>query len=140
MPENDCGNANLPARDDLVIHLVKDTCVTVNDRNGRGGGNVRTGPGTTIRWKNMTGNTCKLYFWELLSYTPEGKNVPAWPFEGDAPIPPNCVKIENGPGNSPGKWCGLLKPGMAADVKYDVEVLNGANPPPTLDPVIIVRT
>ncbi len=34
MPENDCGGANLPARDDLVIDLVKGVCVTVNDRNG----------------------------------------------------------------------------------------------------------
>ena len=140
MTDEDCGDDKLPARDDLIIKLVANTCVTVNDRNGHGGGNVRTQPGTTIRWKNMTGNTCLLYFWELDSYVPDGANVPAWPFEADAPIPPNCVKVENGPGNSPGKWCGRLKPGAAADVKYDVQVLNGADPPPTLDPVIIVRT
>lgn len=139
MPDNDCGNENLPARDDLVIDLVAGTCVTVNDRNGRGGGNVRTRPGTAIRWTNKAGKTCRLYFWQLASYDPGGANVAEWPFDGTAPIPPNCVEVPTGPGGSPRSWCGRLKPGAAADVKYDVEVLNGANPPPTLDPVIIVR-
>jgi hypothetical protein len=139
MSQNDCGDVQLPARDDLVIDLVAGTCVTVRDRNGLGSGNVHTKSGSTIRWKNMTGKTCQLYFWKLDSYDPGGENVPAWPFEGSAPISPNCVEVENGPGNSPGKWCGRLKPGAAADVKYDVAVLTGASPPPTLDPVIIVR-
>jgi hypothetical protein len=31
-------------------------------------------------------------------------------------------------------------PGAAADAKHDVAGLNGVDPPPTLDPVIIVRT
>ena len=52
MPDNDSGDLKLPARHDLV------------------GGNVRTQSGTTIRWKNTTGNPGRLNFWQLGSYNP----------------------------------------------------------------------
>jgi hypothetical protein len=131
---------SIRAKDDLTIDLVGERCIVVADGRGKGGGNVRSRPRTSIRWTNRTGYPCRLYFFELAPDDVDGDGPATWPFDEPAGLPPSGQQIPaTGPGGSPARWSGTLKAGLEAVVKYDVVVETGTANPPRLDPIIIVR-
>jgi hypothetical protein len=129
----DAGDVVVLKRNELNVALEGGR-IKVGDSDGKGGGNVRSKGGHPIQWTNRTAYPCRLVFWEFLAADDEDDPKATWPFR-EAPVEPPNVAIVGAGAAFKGT---LRKGGIEGYVKYDIVVETGANPPPSLDPIIII--
>lgn len=123
----------IQSKNDLTIRFEGGS-LYVEDRDRKGGGNVRSRSGQEISWSNATELNCVLTFSEFLADDEPGHGDGHWPFK-DEPEPGPYTQVI-GRGLS---WKGKLKRGCEAFIKYDVVLMNGNTVVAKLDPIIIVE-
>lgn len=133
MSEPTQADPGIQSKNDLTIKFEGGSFY-VEDRDGKGGGNVRSRGGQEISWANATELTCTLTFSEFLADDEQGHGDGHWPFKGQPKDGPYTQVVEPGV-----RWRAKLKRGLEAFIKYDVILMDGEKVVAKLDPIIIVE-